>query len=101
MLFCNGGKATKYCKGGRPMLTSKNGETAAHCPIAAAVIRGMKSDPDQEKARVPSNAPFQVGTDAITREVMRSMSPSRKNIRPSVQLDGNKSSQFLMCDYLR
>lgn len=83
------------------MLIPKKGEQVAHDSITAAVIRGMKSSQIEEKPRTSSGASFQVGTDSITREVMRSMRPPQNRIRSSAQPDGNKSYQFLMCDYLR
>lgn len=81
------------------MLTSNDGEILVNCPIAAAVIRGMQSNPEDEKAWVHSNAPFQVGTDPVTLEVLRSMKPPRNSIRPSGKPDGRKRSTFQMCKY--
>ena len=82
------------------MLIPKKGEQVAHDSITAAVIRGMKSSQiEEERPRTSSGASFQVGTDSITREVMRSMSPPQNRIRSSVKSDDNKPGTFLMCRY--
>ena len=82
------------------MLTSKNGETAADCPIAAAVIRGMQSNPEDEKAWIPSNAPFQVGADPVTLEVLRSMETRQHRVLSEFVPEPKSSCTFRMCRYL-
>ena len=83
------------------MLIPKIGEIVPHDSITAAVIRGMTSrQAEEEKPRASSNAPFQVGTDSITREVLRSMETRQHRVLSEFVPEPKNSCTFRMCRYL-
>jgi len=83
------------------MLIPKVREQVAHDSITASVIRSMRSRLVRNgKQSSSSDAPFQVGTDPITTEVLRSMKANQNKAQISSVPAFKSSRTFRMCDIL-